>query len=101
MSAQLKLKPNEQAALDVMLANRRTDVFEIERAKAREGLVDEFQEAVYFFVDDILKNYQAGDDTENGRILGNALANFAMRIHSARMAQELREEFLPSWRNEP
>jgi hypothetical protein len=101
MNAQVKLKPNEQAALDVTLANRRNDVFEIERAKAREGLVDELQEAVYFFVDDILKNYQAGDDVENGRILGNALAIYAMRIYSARMAQELREEFLPSWRNEP
>jgi hypothetical protein len=96
-----QLKPNQQAARDVELANRRNDVFEIEHAKAREGLVDELQEAVYFFVDDILKNYQAGDDAENGRMLGNAIAGYAMRIYTARMAQELKEELMPSWRNEP
>lgn len=97
MSAQLK--QNEQYALEAKLKMRRSDVFEIEKAKARDGLQDEIQETVMNFLDDILKNFAAGDDAENGRILGNTIASYALHIETARLANELRSEFIPSWRS--
>lgn len=97
MSAQLK--PNERAALEVKLANRRSDVFEIERAKVRDVLEEELQQTVSLFMHEIMKNYQTGDDCSNGQILGNCIAGYALRIESARVAKEMREEREPSFRS--
>lgn len=95
MNAQLK--PNEQAAFDVKLALRRSDVFEIERSNARDGLQDEIQETVYLFLDQILDAYQKGDDCQIGQVIGNSIANYAMHIERSRQAQQLRDELMPSW----
>jgi hypothetical protein len=92
MNAQVK------AAFDVVLAMRRNDVFEIERANAREALQDEIQETVYLFMDQILAKHAEGDDLEIGRIIGNCISNYALHIERSRQAQELREAFLPNWR---
>lgn len=97
MNAQLK--PNEQAALDVKLANRRSDVFWIDREKARDGLQDEIQETVSFYLPQMLESYKAGDDCQIGQIIANCIANYAMHIENAQKAKEMREEFLPSWRS--
>jgi hypothetical protein len=92
MNAQVK-------PFDAVLAMRRNDIFEIERAGAREALQDEIQETVYLFLDQILAKHAEGDDTEIGRIIGNCISNYALHIERSRQAQELRDEFLPSWRS--
>jgi uncharacterized metal-binding protein YceD (DUF177 family) len=100
MNAQLK--PNEQAALEVRLANRRTDQFEIARTSTGvEGLKDELQEMLDLHFDAILSNHAAGDDLENGVMLANCIASYAMHLTRSRRAKEMRDEFLPSWRSVP
>lgn len=97
MNAQMK--PNEQAALELRLQGRRGDVFEIEHAKARDGLQDEIQETVMLYLDKILSNHACGDDLDTGTIIANCIANYAMHVQAARLAEELRNEFIPSWRS--
>jgi hypothetical protein len=102
MNAQLK--PNEQAALDVRLAQRRADVFEIDgnrakRAERREALQDEIQDTVHCLLDDILANHAAGDDLANGEILSRIIGAYGMRLSYHRISNELRDAFLPSSRS--
>lgn len=99
MNAQLKLKPNEQVAREVTIKNRRTDLFWIDRENGREILKDELQECIDLFLDEILKNYGELDACASGTILENCIANTAMRIENAKLAKEMRDEFLPSWRS--
>lgn len=99
MNAQLK--PNEQAAQEVRLAQRRADVFEIDgnrakRAELREALEDEIQDTVHCFLDDILANHAAGDDLANGEILARIIGAYGIRLSYHRISNELRDAFLPS-----
>jgi hypothetical protein len=95
-----QLKPNEQAALEFRLATRRADQFEIARTSTGvEGLKDELQEILDLYFDKILSNHAAGDDLENGVILANCIASYAMHLTRSRRAKEMYEEFLPSWRS--
>jgi hypothetical protein len=97
MNAQLK--PNEQAARDVTLKNRRSDVFWIERGDGREVLLDELEQTVRGFLTQILDDYKSGDDCANGRLLGNVVATVAMRIYTSKLAAEMKDDLLPSWRS--
>lgn len=97
MNAQVKLKPKEQAALDVKLANRRTDVFWIERSKGRDELEDEIQLHVHTCLADILGAYQTGDDCQIGRIIANCIGAVGSRIYYTNLAREVKEDLLPSW----
>jgi hypothetical protein len=99
MSAQVKPCPFEQAALDVRLVNRRNDVFEITKAKAAEALLDELQDKLPQYLAELLVNHGTCDDAETGRWLHECIGAFALRLHSARQANELRETFMPSWRS--
>jgi uncharacterized protein YdcH (DUF465 family) len=102
MSAQPKLKPNEQAAIDIRLANRRADQFEIARTRESiEGLKDELQEMIDLHFDKMLANHAALDDLENGAMFANCIASYAMHLTRTRRAKEMRDEFLPSWRSVP
>jgi hypothetical protein len=102
MNAQLK--PNEQAAQDVRLAQRRADVFEIDgnrakRAERREALEDEIQDTVHCLLDDILATHAAGDDLANGEILARIIGAYGIRLSYHRISNELRDAFLPSSRS--
>jgi hypothetical protein len=97
MSAQLKPKGADDR--DVELTNRRSDVFEIRHAKAKEELEDEIQGAVHLMLDLVLSNYEAGDDAQNGDILKGCITGLARRIRMNRIGKELREEFQPSWKS--
>lgn len=100
MNAQVKPCPFEGAAREIELANRRSDVFEIQHAKAREELEDEIQGAVHLMLDLVLSNYEAGDDAQNGDILRGCITGLARRIRMKRIGNELRDTFLPSSRSQ-
>jgi uncharacterized metal-binding protein YceD (DUF177 family) len=94
------LKPNEQAALDVRLASRRADQFEIARTREGiEGLKDELQEMIDLHFDQMLANHAALDDLENATMFANCIASYALHLSRSRRAKEMRDEFLPSWRS--
>jgi hypothetical protein len=89
----------QQSPRDIDLANRRSDVWEIMHAKAQDVLEDEWQSALHMMFTLVLSNYQAGDDAQNGDILRSCIADLAQRLRTHRLANEMRDEFLPSWRS--
>lgn len=91
MNAQVKSR-------EVEMANRRSDVFEIRRAKAKEELEEEIQGAVHLMLDLVLSNYEALDDAQNGDIIRGCITGLARRIRMARIGNEMRDAFMPSWR---
>lgn len=97
MSAQMKA--NERAALDVKLKNRRTDLFWIDRGDGREELLDQIQQDVSNFLDQILNNYGADHGCDTGQIIENSIANVAMRIERALLAKQMHDDLLPSWKS--
>lgn len=98
MNAQVK--PNEQAAMDVRLANLRAQVFEIARIPdGVEGLLDELQDAMPRLIAKIMTNHGAYDYAETGRLIHECIGGFAISLQRCREAKELVEEFLPSWRS--
>jgi hypothetical protein len=99
VNAQVKPDPYEQTAREIQLANRRSEVFEIDRAKAYEELLDELDTVLMRMLPAVLSNYKAGDDAENGRIIGECIGGYAIRVQRAREAEELRRDLLPSWRD--
>jgi hypothetical protein len=99
MNARAKPDIYEQTAREIDLVNRRSNVFEIENAKGREWLEDELAETAALWMSQILENYGAGDDLQNGVILRNCIGALADRIRLRRQAKELQEEFLPGWRS--
>lgn len=97
MNAQVK--EIEQTARELQLVNRRSEVFEIDKAKAYDALLDELDTVLQRLMPAMLSNYKAGDDLENGRILANCIGGFAIRVQRKREAEELWDEFIPSWRS--
>jgi hypothetical protein len=100
VNAAVKLSAIEQAGRDIELANARNDVFEIDRANAREGLLDELEEVLRNMTQTILDNHAACDQAENGKILSNVIGGYAIRVQRKREAEELWDEFVPSWRSQ-
>lgn len=118
MNAQVKLDPIEEAGRALEIVNRRNDVFEIDKAnleaKKQPGwqpydvLLDELHEVISRTLPAMLSNYKACDDAENGAILGRVIGGFAIRVvrdrekrERQREAEELWDEFIPSWRSHP
>jgi hypothetical protein len=111
MNAQLK--PNELAALEARLSNRRSDVFEIDLVRSKEigdGIKDDRLSTVYGSlleeihavlereIRTILASHATLDENETGRLVHECIGGFAIRRARARQAEEmLRNEFLPSW----
>jgi hypothetical protein len=101
-----QVKPNEQAAEAVRLANRRNDVFEIGQLdEGVECLLDEVCDAMPRLIGQILNNHQTLDDAETGRLIHELIGGYGLTLSRARekrenerVADELWNEMLPSWR---